>query len=187
MKPQIIDLLKIGKIGVMPTDTIYGIIGSALIPKTVEEIYSLRKRETDKPMIILISSVADLKKFDIRLTQTQASFLKKTWPNPVSVVLLCPNEKYSYLHRGKKSLAFRVPKNEILLKILERVGPLVAPSANLEGNCVAETVDEAKKFFGNKVAFYIDGGRIKSEPSTIIRLNSNGLYKILRQGNFKLV
>ena len=184
---KVIELLKAGKIGVMPTDTIYGIVGSALNPKTVEEIYSLRKRETDKPMIVLIFSLDDLKKFDIALTKIQENFLNKIWPNPVSIVLSCTSKKFSYLHRGKKSLAFRIPKNEILLEILKTVGPLVAPSANPEGVSVAETVDEAKKYFGNKVAFYIDGERLKSEPSTVIQLNDNGSYKILRQGSFKLV
>lgn len=187
MKPRIIDLLKIGKIGVMPTDTIYGIVGLVLNPKAVEEIYLLRKRAVDKPMIVLISSLDDLKKFDIVLTKIQENFLNKIWPNPVSVVLSCTSKKFAYLHRGKKSLAFRIPKNEILLEILKTVGPLVAPSANPEGVPVAATLDEAKKYFNNKVAFYIDGGRIKSKPSTVIQLNGNGSYKMLRQGSFKLV
>lgn len=45
-----ISLLKRGKIGVIPTDTIYGIVGSALNPKTVEKIYQLRKRALHKPI-----------------------------------------------------------------------------------------------------------------------------------------
>ena len=52
---KIIDQLKNGKIGIIPTDTIYGIMGSALKPEVVEKIYSLRERSKDKPFIILIS------------------------------------------------------------------------------------------------------------------------------------
>src|SRR3990167_998249 len=108
--PKIIKLIKDGKIGVIPTDTIYGIVGSALNKKTVEEIYRLKKRSKKKPFIILISKLDDLKKFDIKLTQSQTEFLKKIWPNPVSVVL--------------QKVAFRMPKDEKLLEnYANRVGP----------------------------------------------------------------
>jgi len=186
MKSQIIQLLKKGKIGVMPTDTIYGIVGLALNQQTVEEIYSLRKRTADKPMIILISSIEDLKKFDIKITKVQTDFLKKIWPNPVSVVLPCPRAELKYLHRGKKSLAFRMPKNEMFLRILKEVGPLVAPSANLEKEKAAEEVEEAKKYFGGKISFYVDGGKLKSKPSTIVRLYKDGTQIVLRQGSYKV-
>lgn len=178
---QIVQLLKSGKIGVIPTDTIYGIVGSALNPQTVEEIYKLRKRVKDKPMIILISSLDDLKKFDVKLTEKQKEFLQKHWPNPLSVVLSCFSEKFAYLHRGTSSLAFRIPKNEILLKILKGVGPLVAPSANFEGEKPSQTIEEAKHYFG-EVLFYIDGGKIKSKSSTVIQLNNNGTIMVLRGG-----
>lgn len=185
VKGQIVDLLKKGKIGVMPTDTIYGLVGLALNPRTVEEIYTLRKRIATKPMIILISSLDDLKKFDIFLTKEQKSFLKKIWPNPVSVILSCPSEKFAYLHRDKKSLAFRLPKNRMLLQILKQTGPLVAPSANLEKEKPAEDILQAKKYFGEKVAFYLEGGTIRSKPSTIVQLYEDGKSIILREGSFK--
>lgn len=183
---QIIKLLKSGKIGVMPTDTIYGIVGSALNPKIVEEIYALRKREKDKPFIILISSVEDLKKFDVSLTKEQKDFLEKNWPNPLSVILAVSTEKFKYLHRGKNSLAFRMPKDEKLLELLKQTGPLVVPSANPAGVKLAETLEEAKKYFGREVTFYIDSGKLKSKPSTVIQLYEDGTRIILRQGNFRI-
>lgn len=183
---NIISFLKEGRIGVMPTDTIYGIVGSALNPEAVEKIYKLRKRTPDKPMIILISSTTDLKKFGIIPTIPQINFLKNIWPNPVSVVLPCKLAKFSYLHRGKKSLAFRMPKNEILLEILKRVGPLVAPSANYADEKPAQTLAEAKKYFGDRISFYIDGGRLKSKPSTIVQLYEDGTRIVLREGNFRV-
>lgn len=186
MKSHIIKLLKKGKIGVMPTDTIYGIVGSALNPQTVEEIYTLRKRDKDKPFIILISSINDLKKFEVKLTKEQKDFLEKNWPNPLSVILVVNAKEFKYLHRGKNSLAFRMPKNRRLLDILKRVGPLVAPSANMAGEKPAEAVEEAKKYFEDRVSFYIDGGEVKSKPSTIIQLYEDGTRIIIRQGNFQL-
>lgn len=166
MDKKIIDILKNGGVGIIPTDTIYGIVGSALNPETVEKIYKLRKRSKNKPFIILISSLNDLKKFDVTLTKEQENFLKKIWPNPVSVVL--------------HNLAFRMPKNKKLLELLRVVGPLVAPSANIAGAKPAQTIDQAKKYFGDKVDFYLDGGRIESEPSTLIQLKNDGSHNILR-------
>lgn len=180
---KVTELLKAGKVGVMPTDTIYGIVGSALNPETVEEIYALRKRDRDKPFIILIPSIADLKKFEVKLTKEQKDFLEKNWPNSLSVILAVNIEKLKYLHRGKNSLAFRMPENRWLLDILKRVGPLVAPSANLAGVKPAETVEEAKKYFEDRVSFYIDGSEVKSKPSTIIQLYEDGTRIILRRGD----
>lgn len=180
---KITKLLSQGKVGVMPTDTVYGIIGSALNPQTVETIYRLRKRSKDKPMIILISSTDDLKKFDIKLADKQEDCLKKIWPNPVSVVLLLKSDKFTYLHRGKNSLAFRIPKNEMLLKILKKVGPLVAPSANYEGEKPSESIADAQMSFGKQV-FYVDGGKIISRPSSIVKLSKEGHFTVLREGIF---
>lgn len=170
----------------IPTDTIYGIVGSALLSKTVEEIYILRKRALDKPMVVLIAGIPDLEKFDIKLTSAQIDLLNRIWPNPVSVILSCPGEKFSYLHRGKKSLAFRMPKNELLSSLLKESGPLAAPSANFEREKSSETVEEAKRYFGDKVSFYVDGGRLKSKPSTVIQLYKDGTKIVLREGRFPM-
>ncbi len=183
---DIVNILKNGGVGIIPTDTIYGIVGSALNKKAVEKIYQLRKRSLDKPFIILIFSINDLKKFDIKLTQKQEEFLQKIWPNPISVVLSCPNKRFTYLHRAKFSLAFRMPKDKNLLKILKETGPLVAPSANFEGEKPAENILEAKQYFKDQVSFYVDKGEIKSKPSTVLSINDQGTLTVLREGSLKI-
>ncbi len=170
---DIVNIFKNGGVVVMPTDTIYGIVGSALNPQTVERIYRLKKRSKKKPFIILISSLNDLNQFNIELTKKQIDFLKNIWPGPVSIIL--PS--------GKKSLAFRMPNDEKLLELLKKVGPLVAPSANFEGEKPSENIMEAKKYFGNSV-FYVNKGKISAKSSTLIELKNNGSYIILRQGKF---
>ncbi len=186
MDQQLIEILKAGKVAVIPTDTIYGIVGSALNQETVEKIYKLRKRNLEKPFIILISEIADLEKFGVNLSNEQKLFLEKHWPNPLSVILPVPSEKFKYLHRGTNSLAFRMPNNQELLDLLKEAGPLVAPSVNYEGEKPAETIDEAKKYFGDQVDLYIDGGVIKSNPSTLIELNKTGEVTVLRPGQYKV-
>lgn len=177
-------LLKEGVIAVMPSDTIYGICGNAFKEEIVKKIYKLRKRSPQKPMIILISDLDDLKKFGIRLSLKEKLFLNKIWPDKISVVLDIKEtdklKKLNYLHRGTRTLAFRLPRPKWLRELLKISGPLVAPSANWEGYKPAETIFGAKKYFGNKV-IYFDSGRIEGRPSVLIKLH-NDKVEILRQG-----
>jgi len=180
MKKENIKILKEGGIGVVMTDTIYGVLGSAFKPKTVEKIYILRKRDKKKPFIILISSKKDLQKFGIKINKDIRKILDKYWPGKVSVILPSPSSKFNYLHRGKKTLAFRLPKNKKLKDILKKTGPLVAPSANLEGKSPAKNIKEAKIYFAKKVDFYESGKKSNSNPSKIIIIK-NGKELVLRK------
>jgi len=183
---KLVEILKKGGIGVLPTDTLYGIVGIALNKRTVERIYKVRRRNPSKPMIILIGSFFDLQLFGIEIEKGIENYLKKIWPGKVSVVLPYFGKKFFYLSRGTESLAFRFPKNKKLLNLIKKTGPLVAPSANPEGFHSAKTIHRAKKYFGDNVDFYVDEGRIVSPSSTIITFRENGKIKILRRGAYKI-
>lgn len=182
-----IKILKQGGIIVAPTDTIYGVLGSALNKKTVERIYKVRGRDEKKPCIVLISSFGQLEKVGIKISKQEKELLIDFWPGKVSVILPCPNSKFKYLHRGKKDLAIRMIgiKNKNLYEVINKVGPLVAPSANPQGLKPAINISEAKKYFGDKVDLYISGGTRISKPSTLVRFK-NGDIEILRQGSVKI-
>ncbi|HEX8974424.1 MAG TPA: L-threonylcarbamoyladenylate synthase [Patescibacteria group bacterium] len=183
---EIVPILKMGGVGVLSTDTIYGLVGGALSKKTVERIYVLRKRNPKKPLIILIGSLRDLELFSIKLSNEQKKTLKGLWPGKVSVVLPCKLKKFTYLHRGTETLAFRLPDDEMLKKLLKKTGPLVVPSANFEGEKPAVTIREAKKYFKDDVDFYVDAGKLKSKPSTLVRFDGNSEVEVLRQGAVKI-
>src|SRR3989344_1556184 len=182
---EAIELIKNGKIGVLPTDTIYGLVGSALSPRVVERIYAVRKRSGNKPFIVLISSINDLHLFGIVPDEKLRIFLEKNWPGKVSIIIGGVDEKYKYLHRGEGSIAFRLPDKKELLDLISQTGPLVAPSANHEGETPAKTIAEAKNYFGGAVDFYIDGGTLEDEPSTLVKYD-HGEFVILRKGAVKL-
>lgn len=158
--------IQTGEVGVIPTDTIYGIVGSALSPKIVERIYTLKGRDEHKPFIILIGKEEQLSLFSI--TERNISYWKEE--RPTSVIFKIVDEKWQYLHRGTNSLAFRFPQNKELQEFLKETGPLVAPSANPQGEEPASTIDEAKEYFADTVDFYIDGGVKEGTPSRIISL-----------------
>ena len=174
-----IKLIKKDGIGIFPTDTLYGIIGNAFSKHAVERIYMVKGRNKQKPFIILISSINDIKKFGIILNKKQKDYLNIVWPGPVSVILPCKAKKFEYLHRGKNSLAFRLPKKKKVLEFVKKTGPIVAPSANPEGLLPAHTVAEAKDYFGSDMDFYASGGLLDSKPSKIVFLTDTGT-KILR-------
>lgn len=174
-------LLRCGQIGVLPTDTIYGISASALNAKAVERVYDVRNRERDKPFVMLIGSLDDLSLFPIRLSKEIQDLVRVQWPGPVSIVLPCPYKKYRYLHRGLGTMAFRLPAWKPLRALLKKTGPLVSTSANPAGAPPAETIAQAKNYFGNTIDFYVDSGTKKGSPSTLLEYTS-GKLNVLRRG-----
>lgn len=182
---KIIRLIKHGGIGILPTDTLYGLVAQAGNKLAVAKIYRLRRRQTGKPFIILISSIRDLAQFGVKLNPETAAWLAKIWPGKVSVVLPCADADLAYLHRGLESLAFRLPADRELRALVKQTGPLVAPSANLEGKRPAATVAEAKQYFADKISFYADRGPQSSAPSTLIKF-TNGRPVVLRRGALTL-
>jgi L-threonylcarbamoyladenylate synthase len=174
------------KVFVGPTDTIYGILASAFSPVAIERIFKIKGRDDNKPLIVLISAISDLGLFGIKITNAQAKFLKKHWPNKLSVEF--KQTKFKHIHRGNNFNAFRSPKNKKIQNLLKKYGPLVAPSANLQGEKTVETIREARRVFGKQgenVDFYISAGRrLVGKSSTLIKLLNNGDFQILRQGDY---
>lgn len=185
---NLIEVLNGNGVVVMPTDTLYGIVGKALNASVVNRIYGARKRDLEKPCIILIGDVNELEKFSISLSEQQKNVIKEYWLTlsevegltPTSIIFDCEDETFSYLHRGTKTLAFRLPAQKSLQDFLKETGPLIAPSANLEGLPPAENIFKAKEYFGDLVDLYVDGGEIKGKASKVIRLHQDGSVEVLR-------
>jgi L-threonylcarbamoyladenylate synthase len=166
-----IKILKNEGVGIMPTDTVYGLVGSAFSRVAINQIYRIKKRDKKKKLIILISSINDLRKFNIKINKELAKILEKFWPGKTSIII--------------GNIAFRLPAKKSIIEILKKTGPLVAPSANPEGLKPAENITQAKRYFGPKVDFYLSGGTLKSKPSTLIKLNNKGEIEVIR-GKIKL-
>lgn len=175
------DLIRSGAMGVMPTDTLYGVVASAMDAAAVERVYRVRGRDEGKPCIVLIGDVDALERFGIVLGGRMRSLLEGVWPGKVSVILPCPDERFAYLHRGTGTIAFRVPDRSDLRAFLTAALPLVAPSANPQGKPPAKTIAEAESYFGGAMDFYVDGGHLDGEPSTVVRFEDGALV-VVRQG-----
>lgn len=175
-------VLKKGGAIIAPTDTLYGILARAEDKKAVERIYKIKGRDNHKPFIILITDIKDLKKFKIEHSHILQNIRMFPKGKKVSFILTCQSSKFNYLHRGSKSLAFRIvsKRNKNLFNLIKKVGPLVAPSANPQGLDPAKTIWEAKKYFGGKIDLYINAGTRNAKPSTIISF-TEGKPIILRK------
>lgn len=180
---DIVTRIKSNQIGVLRTDTIYGLVGLANDERVVQRIYGVKGRDDNKPLIILIADFNDLDKFGINLEESTNAFLRRYWPGKVSAVLPFYGSGFDYLTRNHEGLTFRMPDNQKLRSIIRQTGPIVAPSANPQGLSPASDIKCAKEYFDNKVDFYVDDGKVAGgKASTLIDLSSNEPI-IIRRGD----
>ncbi len=181
--PAIAQLQKPGTIGVIPTDTVYGLVARAADKAAAARLYELKKREA-KPGTLIAADMEQLETLGLKHRYLKA--VEQFWPGAVSVVIPSSDPELKYLHRGKMSLAVRVTGDAKLRKLLKRTGPLLTTSANHAGQPNAETIKQAKDYFGDQVDFYVDGGDLSGrQPSTIIRVIDDAI-EVLRPGAVKI-
>lgn len=173
-------MLLAGDIGVMPTDTVYGLVTRAADKQAVRRFYALKQRE-HKPGTVIAANIAQLAALGIDGAYLQK--VQKWWPNPLSVEIPL-GENLAYLHQDTGRQAFRVVADKRLQSMLAHTGPLLTSSANKPGEPGAVNVQEAQAYFNGAVDFYVDGGDLSGRPpSTIIRLADSGI-EVIRQGAF---
>lgn len=171
----VVSLLKKGGIGVVRTDTLYGLVASAANEAAVERVFAIKGRNDDKAPIVMISSIGQL--FD-RVDNDVLDSLKAFWPGKNSIILPS-REAPNWIMRGNQSVAYRLPDNAALREFISEVGPIIAPSANPQGEKPAMTIEKAKRYFGDKVDFYVDGGTVTDEaPSKLLRFGPSGVERL---------
>lgn len=172
-----------GAIGVIPTDTVYGLAAQAADREAVARLYKLKEREA-KPGTLIAASIEQLEELGLKHRYLKA--VEQFWPGAVSVIIPAADPALAYLHQGKMSLAVRIPANPKLQKLLKQTGPLLTTSANPPGQPTATTIAQAKAYFGDKVDFYEDDGDLSDrQPSTVIRIIDDAI-EVLRQGAVKV-
>lgn len=179
----VVKTLQEGGVGLLPSDTIYGLSCSALNETAVQRIYRLKGRRYDKPLIILLADIEQAN--SVGLNTRELRPMNKIWPAQLTLILPAGRETPEFLHRGKRTLAIRVPADDKLTELLKLTGPLVSTSANPEGKSPSLDIKQARDYFGNKLDFYVDVGPLKAEASTIVRFKK-GQVEVIRQGAFKV-
>lgn len=178
---EIINRINKGEVGVLPTDTLYGLVAKASNQNAVKKLYDIKSRK-DKPGTLIAANINQL--VELGFKRRYLTVVEKYWPGAISVVIPL-GKTLNYLHQGKQSLAVRIPDKLKLLKILIKTGPLLTSSANLPGQRPAKNIDQAKKYFGKSVDYYVDDGALDNQPSTVIRVVDDTI-EVLRKGKVKI-
>lgn len=174
---NIVETLCSDGVGVMATDTVYGVVARLQSPTAVEKLYRIKHGSISRPVgTVLVASADQLRDIvDSQYIEKASAF----WPGPVSVIL--PVNGLDYAHNGLGSLPFRIPADEQLVAILKQTGPLATSSANLPMQPTATTIQQAKEYFGDAVDFYQDGGDLSGKAaSRIIKILDNGEVQEIR-------
>lgn len=177
LTPEVVEILNSGGIGIIPTDTVYGIVGQLFNQSTIERMYDVKDRELTKPVGTIL--IAGPEQIDDYVSAEDLLRAEVYWPGPTSVILPVGN-RLAYAHRGLQSLPFRVPDNSSLQQLLKKVGPLAATSANLAGRSLAVTAQEAMAIFRESVDFYVDGGDLSGRQASKIIKFTNGKAEVIR-------
>jgi L-threonylcarbamoyladenylate synthase len=174
-----IDALKEGKLVVYPTETLYGLGAVALDEKAVRKVFEVKHRPFDKPISIAVDGLEMMEQV-AKINELALKLYKVFLPGPLTLILKSKQELPELLIKNKK-VGIRVPSHPIALKLIKEIGaPLTSTSANLHGGESPTTLKVAKKQLGKVVAFYIEGGKLKGIPSTVVDLSSVP-PKILRE------
>lgn len=177
--PELIAMIRSGAVGVLPTDTVYGIVAAADNPEAVARLYELKNRER-KPGTTIAASVQQLKA--LGLDSKELAFASRYWPAPLSIVMQ-QGQKLAYLHQGVGESPFRVVADESVRSFLQATGPLLTSSANRPAEPPATNLQQAQDYFKNSVDYYVDGGDASEQPpSTIAGLQPDGKLLVFRQG-----
>lgn len=176
--PQLVALINAGAIGIIPTDTVYGLVGRADHPEAIAKLYHVKDRE-QAPGTIIAHSVDTLSALGFPLASLSRA--TRHWPAPLSVVIDATAIP-SYLKQTRESLPVRIPDHTELLILLASTGPLMTTSANTPKAPTSRTIDEAVTYFGDAVDFYVDAGDLgERPPSTIIGYDGDELI-VYRHG-----
>jgi L-threonylcarbamoyladenylate synthase len=146
-------------------------------------VHKLKRRDGGKPLVVLIADIKQL--VSLGLSVAHAESVKEHWPCSLSIIF--ESKKIpEWLQLGTNTLAVRLPDYKPLRDLIEKTGPLVSTSANLQSEEPAKNIAEAKKYFNEKLDFYVDAGELSGQSSTLVKVE-NGKLKVLRQGTYRII
>lgn len=178
------DIIKNGEIVVFPTETVYGIGTNGLNKDAVERLYKIKERALNKPISLLVSDFDMIEKVVKDISEIEYKIMKNFFPGPLTIILNKKDIVPNLLTSGGSTVGIRMPDEEITRKLIGYAGvPIAAPSANVSGRPSGTYLQEIIKEFGDKVDYYIDGGKSKIGISSTIVKAENNTIKILREGS----
>lgn len=176
------DRLSRGEVVAIPTETVYGLAGRLENPRAIEQIYQLKHRPSNNPMIIHLAQREQLQNYVRDMPPGIEDLMNAFWPGPLTLVLSIEPATIPAIARAHLSTAaFRIPKHPMARSIAQRVGPLVAPSANLSGRPSATLPQHVEEDFGLNFPVVDAGACTQGIESTILVFQAKQ-WRIARLG-----
>ena len=186
-----------------PTETVYGLGADATRSTAVSGIYEVKRRPADNPLIVHISSLAQLRRLlchDANISdpidetsdpipRVYRAVIDRFWPGPLTILLPLPKTSHlaSQVTAGLPTFAVRMPSSFLALALINLTGvPLAAPSANASTRPSPTTAAHVLHDLSGRIDIILDGGPCEvGVESTVIDGLSNPPL-ILRPGEISL-
>lgn len=148
-----------------PTETVYGLGGSALRDESVKSIYRAKNRPADNPLIVHVSSIAQLERKLLpegyKISEAYRGLIQKFWPGPLTI-LLPVHEKSplsKFVTANQNTFAVRIPCHPVARALIALSDePLAAPSANASTRPSPTLASHVYNDLKGKIPLILDGG-----------------------------
>ena len=173
--------LKSGLPIIFPTDTLPAI---GCLPKFSNIIYELKKRDRNKPLILMGSEKKHLIDYvNESAKKDYENIASKYWPGALTIVIPASDKQTLNLTSNDLSIGLRIPNSYMAQSLLRETGPLLTSSANISGFKGSITVEGiAQDFPSVKILGPIPWGKSSGKASTIILWKKSGDWRMIREG-----
>lgn len=172
-----------GDLVAIPTETVYGLAGSAFNEHAIDKIFQLKNRPTCNPLILHTHSIDEVLKFVKEIPPTALKLAEAFWPGPLTLLLPKKSNIPHSVTAGSHLVAVRIPNHPIALDLLKQLYfPLVAPSANPYTRISPTNAKMVYDYFGDTLPCILEGDICsKGIESTIVGFHDD-VPVIYRQG-----
>lgn len=176
------EIIRAGGLVAIPTETVYGLAGSALLEESAGKIYAAKGRPSDNPLIVHIAYPEDAARIAYP-DETYYRLAGKFMPGPLTIILKKKSIIPDAVTGGLDSVAIRCPSNPVAHRLIEVSGhPIAAPSANRSGIPSPTCAEHVKADMDGLIDMIIDGGPCDiGVESTVVKIDG-GHCTILRPG-----
>jgi L-threonylcarbamoyladenylate synthase len=179
---QAVELLRAGRLAVVPTDTVYTVIADAFSTFATQRMFGAKRRGRSVPLSVLIRNPRQVIGLARDIPETAERIMASYWPGPVSILLPVQPDMPWDLGDSGDAINLRMPADDLLLAIAAEIGPLAATAANRRGEPAATTVDEARTQLGDTIDLYVDGGPSTGVVTTVVDCTRADAH-VLREGS----
>lgn len=181
-----------GRLVAFPTETVYGVAASALVPRAVERLVEVKGRGPGHPLSLAIRSAEEARDYCPDMSPLAQRLARRCWPGPITLVVddshgeslvrQLPPAVREAVSPGD-TVGLRVPGHDVVRDVMRMLaGPLALSSANRSGQPDAVTADEVLSALGDELDLVLDDGPCRfGQPSSVVRVIENR-YEMLRQG-----